>query len=373
MSVSCSYASLCSGCDWLLKPYAWQCQAKIDHLRGLIPDLPEIDWLEIAPCGLRDRADLMIDTRSGRQQIGLFDRNHGGLVDLEGCPQMSTGLEAWLSAFRRFTFPIDRGSVRLRVAPNGARGVWLDFANVDVKSLLDERTLLDSLRAVAIVEIGQKRKRLVEREGRLKLAEPVLEAWFETYIDSDQGERVAPLYCTVGSFTQPGFRANRALVGRVREYVRATKARTAAEFGSGIGNFTFPLASVCDEIHAYEIDALALTGLRRSLEAFPMRARIEIHEGNFQIDRKNKPDFSGIDLVMVDPPRSGLMKFLDPIEATAKSHRPPHFIYVSCFAESFAIDHHRLRKMGYEVDRISIVDQFPQSRHNEIVASFTLR
>jgi 23S rRNA (uracil1939-C5)-methyltransferase len=373
MSVSCSYASLCSGCDWLLKPYAQQRQAKIDHLRGLIPDLPEIDWLDIAPSGLRDRADLMFDTRSGRPRLGLFDRYRSGLVDLEGCPQMSAELEAWLRAFRRFTIPIERGSVRLRVAPTGMRGVWLDFANVDIKSLLDERTLLDSLRAVAIVEIGQKRKRLVERESLLKLAEPVLEAWFETYIDSDQGERVVPLHCTIGSFTQPGFRANRALVGRVREYVRATKASKAAEFGSGIGNFTFPLASVCSEVHAYEIDALALAGLRRSLEVFPMRARIEIHEGNFQVDRKEKPDFSGVDLIMVDPPRSGLMRFLDPLEAMTKGHRPPHIIYVSCFAESFAIDHERLRAMGYIADRVSIVDQFPQSRHYEIVASYALR
>lgn len=369
-TLACSYGSACSGCDWLFKPADEQKSAKLDTLRrswkdaGNSTDLVEIGWVSVARGGLRDRVDLMFDRRSGDKKLGLFDRFKTGLVDLQGCPQMSPALEEWLRDFRRFDFPISRGSIRLRVSPAGVRGVWLDFANEDVKALLDAGEPLRSLLAVAIVEIGQKRKRLIERDGKLKLGDPVLEPWFETYAAS----RTIPLYCTVGSFTQPGFHANRALLGEVMRLVEKAKPKRAAEFGSGIGNFTLPLASLCEHVDAYEVDSLALEGLRRSLDEQSIANRVAIHDGNYQGAKAAGLDFSGVDLLLVDPPRSGLMGFIDPLEM--KQERPKHFVYVSCFADSFSRDAARLASLGYALDAISIVDQFPQSRHFEIVASF---
>jgi 23S rRNA (uracil1939-C5)-methyltransferase len=372
--LACSYSSICSGCDWLHRPLQLQRASKIQNLREVweaavgaenVPAL--LDFLLIAPGGLRDRADLMIDKRSGSTRLGLFDRFQTGIVDLQGCPQMSVGLESWLKDFRKLNFPIERGSVRLRVSPTGLRGAWLDFANVDIKRLLEERTTLDLLRAQAVVEIGQKRKRLVERDGVLKLADPILEPWFETYTDD---ETAVALYCAIGSFTQPGFTANRALVRTVREQVRATGAHSAVEFGAGIGNFTLPLASVCDSVHVYEVDELALEGLRRSLDLAQLTNKVEIHSGNYQVTRKAPPEFRGAELIFVDPPRSGLMKFLDPLEELPLAERPRHFVYVSCFAESFAQDSARLLSLGYQPRAATIVDQFPQSRHYEVVCRY---
>jgi len=369
--LACSYSARCSGCDWLLVSAGEQRRRKIENLSAtagaVIPAGVEIGFTAIAEGGLRDRVDLMLDRRgSGKQRLGLFDRFKTGIVDLEGCPQLSPELEAWLADFRRLSFPIERGSVRLRVGPAGQRGVWLDFANADVKMLLDEDRLLRELLGRAAVEIGQRRKRLVLKEGRLKLVDPVLEPWFETYL----GEKPAPLYCAIGSFTQPGFRANRALVNEAMKPVLASGARRVIEFGSGIGNFTLPLAHTADRVDAYEVDGLALQGLKMAAaqQAELGVERLKIHEGNFQGEKSGGVGFAEADLVFVDPPRSGLMKFLDPLVHLAR--RPRDFVYVSCFAESFALDAARLASFGYRLRTIAIVDQFPQSRHYEIVASF---
>ena len=284
-ALSCSYASVCGGCDLLLKPYDFHQDLKrrelVDAWNAAVPmaltQTPE--WISVASGGLRDRVDLMIDQRTGVYKLGLFDKFRTGIVDLQGCPQMSPSLEEWYKEFRLIRIPVQRGSVRLRVSPSGIRGVWLDLANVDVKMLLDQRECLDQLRAVAIVEIGQKRKRLVERDGLLKLAEARLEPWFETYSDS----KPFPLYCAIGSFTQPGFMANKALTGKVHQLVseRVNKAgaKVAMEFGAGIGNFTFPLASVFEKTIVYEVDGLALEGLKRTAEETGMSGRIVINEG----------------------------------------------------------------------------------------------
>lgn len=390
----CSHASVCSGCDLLEKPYDEQRALKINHLTRIWeaalptgPALPDIEWIGVAGGGLRDRADLMIDSRSGVYKLGLFDQNRTGIVDLAACPQMSPRLEEWLREFRRNTLPVGRGSVRLRVSPSGRKGVWLDLANIDVKALLDERTTLEALRTHAVVEIGQRRKRLVERDGALKLADPVLEPWFETYGGRDGAETSLPLYCTIGSFTQPGFTANRALVRTVRRAITRAGARHVVEFGSGIGNFTLPLAAStdCERVDAYEVDRLATQGLRRSLAETGLENKVRVFEGDFQTghqidhrtdhfcaDRRVPIDFSGVDLVLADPPRSGLMKFLDPLIALKSAARPPWFVSVSCFAESFAADSARLIDAGYCIDSLAIVDQFPQSRHYEVVATFRL-
>ncbi|MES2856557.1 MAG: LysM peptidoglycan-binding domain-containing protein, partial [Bdellovibrionota bacterium] len=243
----------------------------------------------------------------------------------------------------------------------------LDFANVDVKTLLDERNTLELLRKSAIVEIGQKRKRLEEIDGRLKLVDAKLEPWFETYVS----EKPVPLYCTIGSFTQPGFKANRVLIEEVSRIIGNTKARKAAEFGSGVGNFTLPIANQVEHLTAYEVDDLALDGLRRSLTERSIEHKVTINSGNYQGTKAESISFEGVDLLFVDPPRSGLMKFLDPLEKMQAVTRPRSIVYVSCFGESFASDAKRLIEMGYGLKELAIVDQFPQSRHYEVVSSFT--
>jgi 23S rRNA (uracil1939-C5)-methyltransferase len=381
-NLACSYSHICSGCDWILRPYfeqielkeailnsAWQAQisgrAELKEYKW-----PKPKWLKISAGQTRDRVDLMIDRRNGNYRLGLFDRFQNGIVDLQGCPQMSPGLESWFQEFRNLQIPVTRGSVRLRVSPHGNRGIWFDFANLDIKTLLTERTTLDFLRSQSTLEIGQKRKRLVERDGLLKLDEAELGPWFETYIDDSSVP--VPLYTTIGGFTQPGFKVNRALVGEVRRMVGKTSAKSVTEFGAGIGNFTIPLAAHCDSVRALEIDRLAIAGLEKSLSGAGFSSRVEIMAGDFQRPQASAFDFSQTDLVFADPPRSGLLSFLKPLVAESSAKRPRHFIYVSCFAESFAQDAAALMGSGYGLEEITIIDQFPQSRHFELIAHFTL-
>lgn len=375
--LACTYGALCSGCDWLLKPKEEQHKLKIAALKDAWPDAfgpsasvpPEIRYISIAESGLRDRVDLVFDRRSGKAALGLFDWRHSEILDLQGCPQLSSQLENWLKEFRREFPPIERGSVRLRVGPDGRRGVWLDFSNLDVKNLLEERNYLDWLREQAVVEIGQRRKRLVERDGVLKLADPVLEPWFATWLGKE-AKNYVPLYCTIGSFTQPGLTSNHALVSEVQEILSELTFVNAKEFGCGIGNFTLPLASMCRSVDVFEIDALALAGLSRSLSEAHLAENVQIHRGDFQSTKSAELAFAGTDLILVDPPRSGLKSFIAPILSAAKSNSKLQLVYVSCFADSFAADAARLVEAGFQTRKLSIVDQFPQSRHFEIVAHF---
>ena len=74
------------------------------------------------------------------------------------------------------------------------------------------------------------------------------------------------------------------------------------------------------------------------------------------------------DLILIDPPRKGLEpKTIDLIsQTTAKV-----LVYVSCNLKTFANDAKLLQEYGYKLKQLTPVDQFPHTKHLEIVSVFT--
>lgn len=298
-------------------------------------------------------------------RLGLYGLNSHETVALSECPMMSSSLEAWFQEFRKVAPPIRKGSVRLRVSPAGERGVWLDFANQDVKTLFEERDYLKWLSSLAFVEIGQKRKKLTWKDDAPKLIDPELKPWFETY--GPQLEAIR-LYGPVGGFSQAGFSANRELVRSVSAAAEKSGLQSWVELFCGNGNFSLALASRGYDVEAVEMDGLALDGLMKSIAE--SRLKLKIHRADVYLKTATLPPFAGRGL-LVDPPRAGLREVLNQLEAMPSGDLPPALIYVSCFAEVFAEEAGRLIKLGYTIESLTEVDQFPHSPHAEWVALFT--
>ena len=375
--LQCALAGRCSGCPWIGQTHADQLARKQADLRALwtaagIPDEPlgSLTFLPIAPGGLRDRVELSF--RGGdRPRFGLYatgdDRE---IVDICECPQLSPELQAWLSEFRKLLPlirpPIRIGSVRLRISPRGERGAWLDFSHQDVKALMADGGWLERLFRQAIVEVGQRRKRLVRKEGRWALGKPELHYWAPTYL----GEREVPLYTTIGGFTQPGRRTIRVLV-RELDAVLGEISGAWVELGAGCGTLTLPLAARAESVTAVETDPLAIAGLARSAAEAGLGARVKpLSESFLGRSAPLVEALAGASGLLVDPPRSGLGGFLTLLAEQAR--RPPRLIYVSCSAQSFVGDAAVLARLGYRAVSIRGIDQFPQTPHGEILADFRM-
>lgn len=83
---------------------------------------------------------------------------------------------------------------------------------------------------------------------------------------------------------------------------------------------------------------------------------------------REHPEFSGrISTIILDPPRAGIApKTLQKvIDLGAKN-----IVYVSCNPSTQARDADSLRKAGYELEKLSLVDQFPHTGHIEAIAKF---
>lgn len=355
--LNCVYSGVCGGCTWAGKDLASQHEAKLTEVRKLYNN---VRFAFTPESRVRDRADLVWE--NGR--LGLYRTDKREILDLESCPMMSEALEKFFKEYRKRKPPIRKGSVRLRVAPDGSRGVWLDFANQDVKALFEEKEYLLWLSELAFVEIGQRRKVLVWKEDQPKLKDPELRPWFETY--GVEG-RAIPLYGPVGGFSQSGFAANRALVEAVADLAQTSGVKNWVELFCGNGNFTLALADRGFAMEAVEMDPLAVEGLQKSL---PPQTKLVC--ADVYLKNRTLPPFGARGL-LVDPPRAGLREVLQRLEGEDKESLPTAILYVSCFTEVFVADAERLQKLGYRIESLVGVDQFPNSPHAEWVALLTRR
>lgn len=369
-TLDCALAGRCGGCPWIRTPISQQRAQKAAAFAALWAEagLEPIAPPELLDCGtahIRQRADLTL--RDGR--LGMYAL--GGsreLVDMEACPMMDPRLEQLLTRLRAALPDVPRASLRLRVAPGGARGLWLDLPNIDIKGLLDEQTWLTTGCPAEQVEIGQKRRRVVRAGDRLKFTKAAaLHAWMRTPV----GEGMQPLYGLVGGFSQPGEDTVRVLVGAVLAQAAEIGASRWLELFSGAGTLTLPLAHAVDHVEAWEVERTSTAGLERAAQEAGLSERITVRPLNvYRVSdrlvaalRAARPE-----AILADPPRSGLGAFVGALEALPEP--PRHLLYVSCFAESLIADAVALAKLGYRAEAVVGVDQFPHTPHGEWVVRF---
>jgi 23S rRNA (uracil1939-C5)-methyltransferase len=152
---------------------------------------------------------------------------------------------------------------------------------------------------------------------------------------------------------------------------------TAAEFAGlkgwercydlccGIGSIGLVLAPHAGEVVGVEIVEQAVEDARRNA-ALNEITNATFIEGNVRVVLKElaagptRPD-----LVVVDPPRSGLAR-----KAVARiaEAAPKRIVYVSCNPTTLAPDAAQLAEGGYRLVRVRPVDMFPQTPHIECVA-----
>ncbi len=354
----CRISNECPGCQLWGVPFDQQIQQKVNHLYQLFQnefkDKSAIEYASVAEYGLRQRFDFVYKNNS----YGLI--NNSEIIPIEKCLQLNPQLQdAYLGLLAlQFSLKINIriGSIRLRVSPHESKaGLWLDFANTDIKNLLVEKTTLQQLSEKFFIEVGQKRKSIdfenspnIDSTSQLKLKDPVMKKWFSTL-----GE---PLNCYVGSFTQPSSATADVITETLLSYIDSKDLLTVWEFGCGIGQYTIPLLKKNHTVHVFENDLMALDCLKENAKQWS--EKLVIHNDG---DKKTKPN-----VVVVNPARSGLKEFTGEVCL----HKPDQIIYVSCFPESLKADSEVFFKNNYKLEKLKIVDQFPQTHHYEVVALF---
>lgn len=366
--VSCRWFPACGGCSEIGTSFSTQRDSHLAVIAGLLARAgvphPRIGFHRPSPWGARTRLDFVLS--AGR--LGLHGSDRQGVIDLPDCAQLDPALQEWLEVFRDHLPPVELGSIRLRVAPDGRRGLWLDFSNIDIKGLFETRAWLESWPRDVLIEMGQKRKAVERTPSGPKFRDPIFHPW----ITSRWRDRSVPLYGVVGGFSQPSLQANEWITAWFQDRVTEIRPLEIVEFGSGNGNLSFPALSGDANLTACENEPLSLAGFQMTLEHLAslgddLRSRVRFESGDFQ--RRASGALRTADLLIANPPRSGLKAFLDPL-AAAKNLK--NILYMSCHVDSFVADAVKIHQAGFQIEELTLLDQFSQTKHVEVLSRWSL-
>ena len=138
------------------------------------------------------------------------------------------------------------------------------------------------------------------------------------------------------------------------------RGELAVDLYAGVGLFTLPLATRYRKVIAVESDRVAARFAVRNARANGCD-NVEVASLSVEAWVKSMP--SGIDRVVVDPPRTGLPRSL---RRALVEYRVPRVTYVSCHPATLARDMRDLGE-GYSILRLTLLDLFPQTGHIETV------
>jgi 23S rRNA (uracil1939-C5)-methyltransferase len=149
----------------------------------------------------------------------------------------------------------------------------------------------------------------------------------------------------------------------LEEHLPLNAKTTLLEVYAGVGLFSAHLAPKVARLIAIEAAPSAIDDFAANLDEFD---HVELYDGPAEEILPNldlKPD-----VVVVDPPRSGLA--LPALDALVKM-KAPFLAYVSCDPATLARDLKRLVAAGYRVEQVQPFDMFPQTYHVENIVLLT--
>ena len=183
------------------------------------------------------------------------------------------------------------------------------------------------------------------------------------------------LYQTDQSFYQPNYFHMPMMVLKTMSFIK--KPKDLLELYCGSGTFSVPMRKLFNKILATENNRQSIKCLSRSIEESNIKnisySRLsaeevaEAFEGRLfrRMNYKTIKDYN-FSHVLVDPPRSGLTANV--IDIIKKIN---NIIYISCDYITYERDIKLLK--NFKNKKIEIFDQFPNTRHLEIVSLLTYR
>lgn len=349
---ACPAFGRCGGCQlqhWAPAPYlAWKQAAVIQALakRGLETEvLPIIEaWGEG-----RRRAGLHA-VRQGRElRFGFIARGGAGVEPIPACPLLAPRLRDALPALRRLALALapERGEVVLQCLLT-PEGIDADVKGVGAPEAQRHRlpAIIQAAFDADLARLSLEGEPVVSpREPRLRIGRALV--------------KPAP-----GAFVQPTEAGEETLARLVLEGVG--EARRFADLFCGMGAFALRLAERGEVLAVEGEEAMlaalkagadgaagalgAVTTLRRDLLRTPLSAL----------------ELKRVEAVVLDPPRSGARLQAEQIAASKASR----VVSVSCDPASFARDAKALVDGGFQLLKVTPVDQFRWSPHVELVGVF---
>jgi 23S rRNA (uracil1939-C5)-methyltransferase len=357
----CPLVERCGGCPWQHIDYSEQLLAKrksvidaLERIAGI--ENPPVEPVIASPDQLdyRNRLKLRFDGRN----IGFYSSRSHTLVPIDNCIVAEPIVREAIEPARALAESLSTRVLRIEIASRGKLGgVVLALNGKGRLRRADTHRVRDMLAAPGHPVRG------VVMWGK---------GWRRTWGDTRRRHSAAghPSVETTGTaFGQVNTGANHALVETVADAAALDGKQRVLDLYAGAGNFSLALARDARRIVAVESDRDAVEAARRSVEHHRLgnvmffESRVE----NF-LESSDGPPMSRPDVVIVNPPRSGI----GGAAASIARLGARRIVYVSCDPTTLARDLRVMIDEGYRLRKATPVDLFPHTFHVETVCDVVL-
>jgi 23S rRNA (uracil1939-C5)-methyltransferase len=358
---ACPYFARCGGCHYQHASYEHQLEIKKEILRESLRrtaklEMPfDIEAHPSPPWNYRNRSRLQVQL-TPTFAAGYFKLASHELLAVEECPISSPLINWGIATLWQ--------SGRAGKVPEGIREVEF-FANADDSQLLVDVRCAGIARRSAVREWAEEfRAALPGITGVVAFREPN---------PGDRKSRAQEVLVTVGAdnltyqtrrwayrvSAGSFFQTNRHLTDKLLEIVtKGQSGQFVLDLYAGAGLFSTALA--CDFRHIVCVEMSQTSSADLSYNRSPNGEVVQATAEQYLARPvPNKPD-----LIVVDPPRSGVGERVARLLATLAA---PRIVYVSCDPATLARDLIILLAAGYRVEQVHLVDLFPQTYHLESV------
>lgn len=342
VDVLCPYYDICGGCSISAYTYHDELEYKVNN----VIDIFKRNELDIKPniiksdnrYGYRNKITLQVSNGI----IGLYEEDSNTIVDVDKCLLVSDKLNEIIDIIKK---NINVNKCNKIVIRDTYYGIMIIFYG----SVNNEEV---------IKYLGNKVVSIYTYDNKYKCI------YGEKYLYEMIGEykyRISP-----DSFFQVNSRTVNKLYNKVVEYaIENEKKDNLVDLYCGTGTIGIYLSKYFNSIIGIELNGQAVEDAKENAKINSVN-NIEFYAGDVG---KIINDQIKADVIVVDPPRSGLDKRTKDILLKIKANK---IVYVSCNPLTLARDIKELDS-GYKLGDITLVDMFPNTHHVESVCVLNFR
>jgi 23S rRNA (uracil1939-C5)-methyltransferase len=308
----CPYFERCGGCQYQHIDYPAQLEQKREILREVLQRVGKIEYAGdigvVSGEPWQYRNRIQLHVEGGK--VGYFAQGSRDLCAIDHCPISSTKLNDTIGKIQ---------------APQASTAVELFTNETDVQVNVVDRVPRPALSALMTLGVT-------------------------TPIEYN-GFRVS---------RKSFFQVNRFLIDQLVECaVGGATGSWAVDLYAGVGLFSVKLAKQFTKVTAVESGSSSFRDLTHNFPQAAIKADVE----DYLAGLEETPDF-----IVADPPRAGLGKTV--VKQLARI-RSPRLTIVSCDPATLARDLQGLMAEHYRIEKVTLVDLFPQTFHLETVVELS--
>ena len=342
VDVLCPYYDICGGCSISAYTYQDELEYKVNN----VIDIFKRNEIDIKPniiksdnrYGYRNKITLQVSNGI----IGLYEEDSNKIVDVDKCLLVSDKLNEIIDIIKK---NINVNKCNKIVIRDTYYGIMIIFYG----SVNNEEV---------IKYLGKKVVSIYTYDNKYKCI------YGEKYLYEMIGEykyRISP-----DSFFQVNSRTVNKLYNKVVEYaIENEKKDNLVDLYCGTGTIGIYLSKYFNNIIGIELNKQAVEDAKENAKINGVN-NIEFYAGDVG---KIINDQIKADVIVVDPPRSGLDKRTKDILLKIKANK---IVYVSCDPLTLARDIKELDSW-YDLGDITLVDMFPNTHHVESVCVLNFR